>query len=126
MPLVGLRPAILAPLARACALRENAASPERLRNPVTAVIEANHGFRIKQRLGPADRPDRYDFFGCGGSQQSRLGGYALSKAALDVLAKLYAHEFTQTHITPLAPGIIDRAMMDHLCEEEDRLIPDIL
>ncbi len=46
-------------------------------------------------------------------------GYALSKAALNMLAKLYAHEFPDTHITALAPGIIDTAMMDHLCEEAD-------
>ena len=47
------------------------------------------------------------------------GGYALSKAALNMLAKLYAHEFTDTHICALAPGIIDTPMMDHLCEEAD-------
>ena len=47
------------------------------------------------------------------------GGYALSKAALNMLAKLYAHEFPHTHITALAPGIIDTAMMDHLCGEAD-------
>jgi len=47
------------------------------------------------------------------------GGYALSKAALNMLARLYAHEFTQTHITAVAPGIIDTAMMDHLCEDAD-------
>jgi NAD(P)-dependent dehydrogenase (short-subunit alcohol dehydrogenase family) len=47
------------------------------------------------------------------------GGYALSKAALNMLAKLYSHEFAQTHITALAPGIIDTAMMDYLCGEAD-------
>jgi len=47
------------------------------------------------------------------------GGYALSKAALNMLAKLYAHEFPQTHITALAPGIVDTGMMDRLCDEAD-------
>lgn len=47
------------------------------------------------------------------------GGYALSKATLNMLAKLYAHEFDGTHLTALAPGIIDTAMMDHLCDEAD-------
>ncbi|NEV60947.1 SDR family NAD(P)-dependent oxidoreductase [Thiorhodococcus minor] len=47
------------------------------------------------------------------------GGYALSKAALNMLAKLYAHELAQTHISALAPGIIDTPMMDHLCDEAD-------
>jgi NAD(P)-dependent dehydrogenase (short-subunit alcohol dehydrogenase family) len=47
------------------------------------------------------------------------GGYALSKATLNMLAKLYAHEFEHTHISALAPGIIDTAMMDYLCAEAD-------
>lgn len=47
------------------------------------------------------------------------GGYALSKAALNMLAKLYAHEFTRTRITALAPGIIDTPMMDYLCGAAD-------
>jgi benzil reductase ((S)-benzoin forming) len=46
-------------------------------------------------------------------------GYALSKAALNMLARLYAHEMTETHISAVAPGIIDTAMMDHLCVEAD-------
>jgi benzil reductase ((S)-benzoin forming) len=45
------------------------------------------------------------------------GGYGLSKAALNMLAKLYAHEFPQTHLCALAPGIIDTALMDQLCDE---------
>jgi NAD(P)-dependent dehydrogenase (short-subunit alcohol dehydrogenase family) len=47
------------------------------------------------------------------------GGYALSKAALNMLARLYAHEFPGSHICALAPGVIDTAMMDHLCDEAD-------
>jgi NAD(P)-dependent dehydrogenase (short-subunit alcohol dehydrogenase family) len=47
------------------------------------------------------------------------GGYALSKAALNMLARLYAREFTGSHISALAPGIIDTPMMDYLCEKAD-------
>ena len=47
------------------------------------------------------------------------GGYAISKAALNMLAKLYAHEFTNTHIISIAPGLIDTQMMDYLCFEAD-------
>jgi NAD(P)-dependent dehydrogenase (short-subunit alcohol dehydrogenase family) len=47
------------------------------------------------------------------------GGYALSKATLNMLARLYAHEFPATHICALAPGIIDTSMMDYLCNEAD-------
>jgi NAD(P)-dependent dehydrogenase (short-subunit alcohol dehydrogenase family) len=47
------------------------------------------------------------------------GGYALSKAALNMLVRLYAHEFPDTHLSALAPGLIDSAMMDYLCETPD-------
>lgn len=46
-------------------------------------------------------------------------GYAMSKAALNMLAKLYAHEFPDTHIAAIAPGIIETQMMDYLCEKAD-------
>jgi NAD(P)-dependent dehydrogenase (short-subunit alcohol dehydrogenase family) len=45
-------------------------------------------------------------------------GYGLSKAALNMLAKLYAHEFAHSHISAVAPGIIDTAMMAQLCDED--------
>lgn len=47
------------------------------------------------------------------------GGYALSKSALNMLARLYSHEMTHTHISALAPGLIDTSMMDYLCVEPD-------
>ncbi len=47
------------------------------------------------------------------------GGYALSKAALNMLAKLYAHEFPNTHIAAVAPGLVDTPMMDELCTRYD-------
>ncbi|MCU7833811.1 MAG: SDR family NAD(P)-dependent oxidoreductase [gamma proteobacterium symbiont of Taylorina sp.] len=46
-------------------------------------------------------------------------GYALSKATLNMLAKLYAHEFSDTHIAAIAPGLIDTGMMDYLCNKVD-------
>ena len=47
------------------------------------------------------------------------GGYALSKATLNMLMRLYAHEFPDSHLSAIAPGLIDTAMMDYLCEEPD-------
>ncbi len=47
------------------------------------------------------------------------GAYSLSKAALNMLARLYAHEFPRTHVSAVAPGIVDTPMMDYLCEEAD-------
>lgn len=52
-------------------------------------------------------------------------GYSLSKAALNVLVKLYAGERPNTHFTSFAPGLIDTAMQDYLTNlpEDDRYPP---
>jgi NAD(P)-dependent dehydrogenase (short-subunit alcohol dehydrogenase family) len=47
------------------------------------------------------------------------GGYALSKSALNMLGRLYAHEFPTTHIVSIAPGLIESSMMLYLCTEAD-------
>lgn len=41
-------------------------------------------------------------------------GYSLSKAALNMLIKLYAGEEPNTHFIALAPGLVDTAMQDYL------------
>ncbi len=41
-------------------------------------------------------------------------GYAISKAALNMLMKLHAQEKTSTHFCALAPGLIETAMQDQL------------
>ncbi len=45
------------------------------------------------------------------------GGYSLSKATLNMLVKLWASERPSTHFTSFAPGLIDTAMQDTLCDE---------
>ncbi|MEM6823319.1 MAG: SDR family NAD(P)-dependent oxidoreductase [Verrucomicrobiota bacterium] len=50
------------------------------------------------------------------------GGYALSKAALNMLIQLYAQELRETHFISLAPGLIDTAMQDYLCADVDDTI----
>ena len=40
--------------------------------------------------------------------------YALSKAVLNMLVRLYAQEMPHTHLTSLAPGLIDTPMMEHI------------
>lgn len=42
-------------------------------------------------------------------------GYAISKAALNMLVKQYAAELPNIHFTALAPGLVDTAMQDVLC-----------
>ena len=43
--------------------------------------------------------------------------YAMSKASLNMLIQLYATERPETHFTALAPGLVDTAMQDYICEE---------
>ena len=47
------------------------------------------------------------------------GGYSLSKALLNNLIKLYAQEMPDTHLTALAPGLVDTSMQDYLCNQVD-------
>lgn len=42
-------------------------------------------------------------------------GYSLSKAALNMLTRLYAREQPDTHFCALAPGVIDTDMIDNVC-----------
>ena len=44
------------------------------------------------------------------------GAYALSKATLNMLAQLYAHEFPDSQLLALAPGLVDTAMQAVLCD----------
>ncbi|WP_437186283.1 SDR family NAD(P)-dependent oxidoreductase [Planctomicrobium sp. SH668] len=43
------------------------------------------------------------------------GGYAISKAALNMFTELAATERPETHFCALAPGLVDTAMQDQLC-----------
>lgn len=63
----------------------------------------------------------------GASQSGSRGwnGYSVSKAALNMLIKLYADEARETHFTALAPGLVDTAMQDYLTSlpADDRYAP---
>ncbi len=45
--------------------------------------------------------------------------YALSKATLNMLIKLYAQEMPNTHLCAVAPGLIDTPMMEHIIKYGD-------
>ena len=45
-------------------------------------------------------------------------GYSISKAALNMLIKLYAKERPETHFCALAPGIVDTEIQDELLKRE--------
>lgn len=53
------------------------------------------------------------------------GAYALSKAALNMLAQLYAHELPATQLLALAPGLIDTDMQGTLREVDARRFPSL-
>jgi NAD(P)-dependent dehydrogenase (short-subunit alcohol dehydrogenase family) len=46
-------------------------------------------------------------------------GYALSKAALNMMAQLYVHEFPDTHIAAFAPGLVHTRMQDDIRDHVD-------
>jgi alcohol dehydrogenase len=54
----------------------------------------------------------------GASVNGSLGwnGYSLSKAALNMLIKLYAAEMKQTHLISLAPGLVKTKMLDSILQ----------
>jgi benzil reductase ((S)-benzoin forming) len=47
------------------------------------------------------------------------GGYAVSKAALNMLMQVYAAEHSEVHFSALAPGLVDTAMQEYM-----RTLPD--
>jgi benzil reductase ((S)-benzoin forming) len=53
------------------------------------------------------------------------GAYALSKAALNMLTKLYAHEFPHSHLCALAPGFVHTDMQDALKGVDTRKFPSV-
>nr|VFJ51843.1 MAG: NAD(P)-dependent dehydrogenase, short-chain alcohol dehydrogenase family [Candidatus Kentron sp. FW] len=55
------------------------------------------------------------------------GGYSLSKAALNMLTKLYAREYPHTHFCALAPGIIHTPMAEDICRRlsDDERFPTV-
>jgi benzil reductase ((S)-benzoin forming) len=53
------------------------------------------------------------------------GAYALSKAALNMLVQLYAHELPATQLLALAPGLIDTEMQASLRAVDGRNFPSV-
>lgn len=47
------------------------------------------------------------------------GSYALSKATLNMLTRLYAHDLPNSHLVALAPGLVHTPMQDQINTEVD-------
>lgn len=52
-------------------------------------------------------------------------GYSLSKAALNMLIKLYADEVKGTKFISLAPGLVDTHMQDIIAKTDSNLFPSL-
>lgn len=54
------------------------------------------------------------------------GSYAISKASLNMVTQLYAHDLPDTHLVSLAPGLVHTAMQDQINSEVDaRQFPSV-
>jgi len=51
--------------------------------------------------------------------------YAISKAALNCLLRLYAREMEGTHIVALAPGLVLTPMLEEVMRQDERLYPSV-
>ncbi|MFT5133653.1 MAG: benzil reductase ((S)-benzoin forming) [Gammaproteobacteria bacterium] len=69
----------------------------------------NSNIRVKQIVAISS--------GAALSANKGWGCYSLSKIALNKLMELYAEEYTDTHFCSLAPGLVDTAIQDYLCDK---------
>jgi len=51
--------------------------------------------------------------------------YSLSKASLNCLIKLYSHEFPDTHMIALAPGLVLTPMLEEVMREDEEKFPSV-
>ncbi len=51
--------------------------------------------------------------------------YAISKAALNCLLRLYAREMEGTHITALAPGLVLTPMLEEVMSQDEERFPSV-
>jgi NAD(P)-dependent dehydrogenase (short-subunit alcohol dehydrogenase family) len=97
-----------------------------LRETMEVNVWANK-WLLDELFSEKRRIDQVVAISSGASQSGSRGwnGYSLSKAALNMLVKLYAGERPDTHFTSLAPGLIDTAMQDYLTNlpEDPRYAP---
>ncbi|MFP4541771.1 MAG: SDR family NAD(P)-dependent oxidoreductase [Opitutales bacterium] len=96
---------------------------ERLRETMEVNVWGNKWF-LDTVFASSARVDQVIGISSGASVSGSRGwnGYSVSKAAFNMLLKLYAAERPQTHFTAFAPGLIDTAMQDYLTAlpEDDR------
>ena len=101
-------------------IREMTATPlARLQQVMDVNVWANK--LILDRLcDPGPQPRQIVLMSSGAAVNGNKGwgAYSLSKAAVNMLAKLYAHEIPGATLIALAPGLVDTAMQDYLCDPD--------
>lgn len=77
-------------------------------NKVILDYFIHHGIKVGQVVAISS----------GASVNGSLGwnGYSLSKAALNMMMKLYAREMPETHLCALAPGLVGTPMLDAIID----------
>ena len=63
--------------------------------------------------------------GAGVSGGHGWGAYALSKATLNMLCQLYAHELPHTHLLAFAPGLVHTDMQEYLQTVDNERFPAV-
>ncbi|MGM0533205.1 MAG: SDR family NAD(P)-dependent oxidoreductase [Campylobacterota bacterium] len=68
-----------------------------------------------------NEPDFIGAISSGASQNGSKGWgpYSVSKAALNMLVKTYAHHFTKAKLLALAPGVVQTPMVKHIINQVD-------
>ena len=80
-------------------------------NKVLIDILVQKGVHIRQMIAVSS--------GAAVNGSKGWGAYSLSKAALNMLMKLYAREMAETHITALAPGLVITPMLEEILQGVD-------
>ena len=72
-------------------------------------------FILDWLIGKNKHPEQIIMISSGAALNAHFGwsAYSISKACLNTIAKLYAYEFPDSHISAVAPGLIDTRMQKH-------------
>ncbi len=84
--------------------------------PVMDVNVWSNKILIDLLISNPDKPGQVVAVSSGASVYGNRGwnAYSISKAALNMLIKLYAAEQPETHFSSIAPGLIDSGMQDYI------------
>ena len=84
-------------------------------------------FILDWLIGKNKHPEQIIMISSGAALNAHFGwsAYSISKACLNTIAKLYAYEFPNSHISAVAPGLIDTRMQQVLRLEDSMRFPSL-